>query len=131
MKEILETIIESLIPENATVSVTEIPSEKETKYEVRVSKGDMGRVIGKNGKNTLAITRDKTSPKLKLVASLIYFIRFTKVRLPSVTPSNRTFKSFSNNIISADSLAISTAVSTEIPTSDFVSEGLSFIPSPI
>ena len=50
MKEILETIIESLIPENATVSVTEIPSEKETKYEVRVSKGDMGRVIGKNGK---------------------------------------------------------------------------------
>lgn len=50
MKEILETIIESLIPENATVSVTEIPSEKEIKYEVRVSKGDMGRVIGKNGK---------------------------------------------------------------------------------
>ncbi len=50
MKEILETIIESLISENATVSVTEIPSEKEIKYEVRVSKGDMGRVIGKNGK---------------------------------------------------------------------------------
>ena len=50
MKEILETIIESLISENATVSVTDIPSEKEIKYEVRVSKGDMGRVIGKNGK---------------------------------------------------------------------------------
>ena len=50
MKEILETIIESLISENATESVTEIPSEKEIKYEVRVSKGDMGRVIGKNGK---------------------------------------------------------------------------------
>ena len=50
MKEILETIIESLISENATVLVTEIPSEKEIKYEVRVSKGDMGRVIGKNGK---------------------------------------------------------------------------------
>lgn len=50
MKEILETIIESLISDNATVSVTEIPSEKEIKYEVRVSKGDMGRVIGKNGK---------------------------------------------------------------------------------
>ena len=49
----------------------------------------------------------------------------------SVTPSKRTFKSFSNKIISADSLAISTAVSTEIPTSEFVSEGLSLIPSPI
>ena len=50
MKEILETIIESLIANNATVSVTKRPSEKEIKYEVRVSKGDMGRVIGKNGK---------------------------------------------------------------------------------
>ena len=34
-------------------------------------------------------------------------------------------------MISADSLAISTAVSTEIPTSEFIREGLSFIPSPI
>ena len=62
---------------------------------------------------------------------MIYFIKLTKVRLPSVTPSNKTFKSFSSNIISADSLAISTAVSTETPTSEFVSEGLSLIPSPI
>lgn len=50
MKEILETIIESLISDKASATVTEIPSEKEIKYEVRVTAGDMGRVIGKNGK---------------------------------------------------------------------------------
>ena len=49
----------------------------------------------------------------------------------SCTPSSNTFKSFSKSIISADSFAMSTAVSTEIPTSEFISEGLSFIPSPI
>ena len=49
----------------------------------------------------------------------------------SVTPSNNTFKSFSNKIISADSLAISTAVSTDTPTSELINEGLSLIPSPI
>lgn len=50
MKEILETIIESLISDKASATVTEIASEKEIKYEVRVTAGDMGRVIGKNGK---------------------------------------------------------------------------------
>ena len=88
-------------------------------------------VSGKNGNTTLATITDNTSPKLKLVANLIYFIKFAKVFLPSVTPSNKTFKSFSNNIISADSLAMSTAVSTDIPTSEFIREGLSLIPSPI
>ena len=33
--------------------------------------------------------------------------------------------------MSADSFAISTAVSTDTPTSEFVNDGLSFIPSPI
>ena len=88
-------------------------------------------VSGKNGNRTLAIITDITSPKLKLVAIFIYFIRLPNVFLPSVTPSNNTCKSFSSRIVSADSLAISTAVSTEIPTSEFVSEGASLIPSPI
>ena len=49
----------------------------------------------------------------------------------SSTPSSNTFKSFSSKIMSADSFAISTAVSTDTPTSEFVNDGLSFIPSPI
>lgn len=51
MKEILETIISSLISEDAELSVEEIVnSDRETKFEVRVDSADMGRVIGKNGK---------------------------------------------------------------------------------
>lgn len=50
MKEILETIIESLISDPGSLEINEVPSEKEIKYEVRVGNGDMGRVIGKNGK---------------------------------------------------------------------------------
>ncbi|MNS92914.1 hypothetical protein D3C72_1270620 [compost metagenome] len=88
-------------------------------------------VIGKNGSSILATITEKTSPKLKLVAILIYFMILQKVFLPSVTPSKSTFKSFSSNIMSADSLDMSTAVSTEIPTSELISEGLSLIPSPI
>ena len=79
----------------------------------------------------LAIITDETSPKLKLTAIFIYFIKLENVFLPSFAPSNNTFKSFSSNIISADSFAISTAVSTEIPTSEFVRDGESFIPSPM
>ena len=85
-------------------------------------------VSGRNGSKALAIITDITSPKLKLVASFIYFIKFAKVRLPSVTPSSKTFKSFSSSIISAASFAISTAVSTDMPTSEFVRDGLSLIP---
>jgi len=50
MKEILETIIESLISDPSSLEINEIASDKEIKYEVRVGNGDMGRVIGKNGK---------------------------------------------------------------------------------
>ena len=39
-------------------------------------------VSGKKGKQALAIITDTTSPKLKLVAIFIYFIKFTNVRLP-------------------------------------------------
>ncbi len=51
MKEILETIISSLISEDAELSVNEVTnSDKESKFEVRVDSANMGRVIGKNGK---------------------------------------------------------------------------------
>ncbi len=50
MKEILETIIRNLISNQDALTIEEIASEKEVKYEVKVGNGDMGRVIGKNGK---------------------------------------------------------------------------------
>ena len=56
---------------------------------------------------------------------------FPKVLLPSSTPSLRIRRSFFKRIISADSFAISTAFSTEMPTSASRREGASFIPSPM
>ena len=51
MKEILETIISSLISKDAELSIEEVTnSNKESKFEVRVDSANMGRVIGKNGK---------------------------------------------------------------------------------
>lgn len=50
MKDILELIIKNLVKDQDSVTIEEIASENEIKYEVRVSKDDMGRVIGKRGK---------------------------------------------------------------------------------
>ncbi|MCI8965474.1 MAG: KH domain-containing protein [Clostridia bacterium] len=51
MKEILETIINSLISEDAEAIVTEVVnSDREIKLEVRVNSENMGRVIGRNGR---------------------------------------------------------------------------------
>lgn len=50
MKEILEVIIKSLVQDTQNISIEEIMQNDEIKYEVKVSKEDMGRVIGKRGK---------------------------------------------------------------------------------
>ena len=50
MKDILELVIKNLVKDQDKVSISEVASEKEIKYEVKVSKEDMGRVIGKRGK---------------------------------------------------------------------------------
>ena len=55
MKEIIETIIKNLVEDKQAVSVNEIEGEKSTVYEVKVAEADMGRVIGKQGKNAKAI----------------------------------------------------------------------------
>ena len=62
---------------------------------------------------------------------LIYFIMLAYVLRPSKIPSSKTIKSFSSNIISADSFATSTAVSTEIPISAAFIAPASLMPSPI
>ena len=49
MKEILEVVIKNLVQDIDSVSIEEITSDSEMKYEVRVAQNDMGRVIGKKG----------------------------------------------------------------------------------
>ena len=50
MKEILETIILSLVDDKSAVQIKEQEKEKTISFEVKVADKDMGKVIGKEGK---------------------------------------------------------------------------------
>ena len=50
MKEILETIIANLVEKKDAIEIKETADEKSVLFEVKVSEGDMGRVIGRQGK---------------------------------------------------------------------------------
>ena len=50
MKEILETIILSLVEDKSAVQIEEKSNEKSITFEVKVAEKDMGKVIGREGK---------------------------------------------------------------------------------
>lgn len=55
MKEVLELIAKALVEHPEAVSVTEIEGDNSVTLELRVAEGDMGKVIGKQGKIAKAI----------------------------------------------------------------------------
>ena len=50
MNELLTYIIQNLVDEPDKVSVTERKADGETVFEVRVADGDLGKVIGRQGR---------------------------------------------------------------------------------
>jgi len=50
MKELLLYIAQNLVDNPDDVSVTELERDGETVFELRVAPGDMGKVIGRQGK---------------------------------------------------------------------------------
>ena len=50
MKELLTYIVQNLVEKPDEVSVTEREANGETVFEVRVANGDMGKVIGRQGR---------------------------------------------------------------------------------
>lgn len=50
MKELLTYIVQNLVDHPDQVSVTERANGGETVFEVRVADGDMGKVIGRQGR---------------------------------------------------------------------------------
>lgn len=50
MKEILETLIKSLVENTEEVTITEKEEGKTTIFEVKVAQNDMGKVIGRQGR---------------------------------------------------------------------------------
>ena len=50
MKELLTYIAQNLVDNPDEVAVTERKTETETVFEVRVADGDMGKIIGRQGR---------------------------------------------------------------------------------
>ena len=50
MKELLSYIVKNLVDDPDAVQISEKVSDYETLYEVRVAEGDMGKVIGRQGR---------------------------------------------------------------------------------
>ncbi|MCR4907937.1 MAG: KH domain-containing protein [Lachnospiraceae bacterium] len=55
MKELVEVIAKALVDDPSGVVVTESTRDGETTLELKVSPGDMGKVIGKQGRIARAI----------------------------------------------------------------------------
>ena len=50
MEEFLKTIITNLVDNKESVEITKTETEKSMTFEVKVAEGDMGRVIGRQGR---------------------------------------------------------------------------------
>lgn len=55
MKELIEFLVKALVDDPTGVNITEVQGDKITLYELRVSKEDIGKVIGKKGRTASAI----------------------------------------------------------------------------
>ena len=55
MQELIEFIVKSIVDAKDAVSIEVVKEDRFTLYNVRVADGDLGSVIGKNGKIAEAI----------------------------------------------------------------------------
>lgn len=55
MKDLVEMIARALVDNPDDVEVNEVEGERTTVYELRVAQGDLGKVIGKQGKTARAM----------------------------------------------------------------------------
>jgi len=66
LKELIEYVAKSLVDNPEKVEVKEIAGEKSIIYELRVGEGDLGKVIGKEGRTANAIRTIITAAAMKL-----------------------------------------------------------------
>ena len=50
MKNVLETIIKSLVDNTEAIEIKEVENEKTIVFEVKVAEEDFGKIIGRQGK---------------------------------------------------------------------------------
>jgi predicted RNA-binding protein YlqC (UPF0109 family) len=76
LKDLIVFLVKALVDEPDQVSVTEIPGDEATTYEVRVAADDLGKVIGKQGRIANALRtvvkavamKDKHKVYLEIIA---------------------------------------------------------------
>lgn len=76
MKPMIEYLVKELVDEPDRVTITEVPGEDSTTYEVHVAPGDLGKVIGKQGRIANALRtvakavamKDKKKVYLEIIA---------------------------------------------------------------
>ncbi len=66
LKELLETMIRALVDVPEEVRISEIAGEQTTVFELVVAQGDLGKVIGKQGKTAKALRTILTAASTKL-----------------------------------------------------------------
>jgi hypothetical protein len=65
LKELIEYIVKALVDNPEKVEVKEIAGEKSIIYELRVGEGDLGKVIGKEGRTAKAVRTIITAAAMK------------------------------------------------------------------
>ena len=65
MKDLIEYIVKALVDNPDKVTVKEIAGEKSMIFELRVGEGDLGKVIGKEGRTAKAIRTIITAAAMK------------------------------------------------------------------
>jgi hypothetical protein len=65
LKVLIEYIVKALVDNPEKVEVKEIAGEKSIIYELKVGEGDLGKVIGKEGRTAKAIRTIITAAAMK------------------------------------------------------------------
>jgi len=66
LRELVEFMAKSLVDNPESVEVTEVPGEQTTVYELKVSKEDLGKVIGKQGRTAHSMRTILTAASTKI-----------------------------------------------------------------
>ena len=65
LKDLVTYILKALVDNQEKVVVTEIAGDKSIIYELRVGEGDLGKVIGKEGRTARAVRTIMTAAAMK------------------------------------------------------------------
>jgi predicted RNA-binding protein YlqC (UPF0109 family) len=66
LKDLVTYIVKSLVDNQEKVEVKEIAGEKSVIYELKVGEGDLGKVIGKEGRTARAVRTIISAAAMKL-----------------------------------------------------------------